>query len=212
MTIIIKLSSQIGDKTEEGNRQAAMDCLKNPSLLIEIGEGLISKEAAIVGDCAEVFTKVAEKQPELILAFANDLLNLLSHKTTRVRWEAMHAIALITAYIPSEISKALPQLTELIKSDKSTIVRDYAIESLCNYATVGESEAQTAFPLLKESLLVWEGKHRARVLKGFLHVCHSTDKYTLEIRGIAEEYEDDPKGVVKKAARSLIKAIDKGIV
>ncbi|QED46167.1 HEAT repeat domain-containing protein [Cytobacillus dafuensis] len=210
MKLITKLSSQIGDKTEEGNRNVAKECLEHPSLINEIGKGLASKDTALIGDCAEVLTKVAEVNPEIILPFAENLISLLSHKTTRVRWESMHATALIAVCIPAKITNLLLQLREIIKSDKSTIVRDYAIETLCNYATVGEPEAKAAFPLLKESLLVWEGKHRARGLKGLLNVCHSTDEFTVEIRGIAEDYIDDPKGVVKKAVKALIKAIDKG--
>ncbi|WP_445491406.1 HEAT repeat domain-containing protein [Niallia sp. 03133] len=208
MTILMKLSSQIGEKTEEGNRKAAQECLENPSLLTIIGEGLASKNAALAGDCAEVLTMTAEKQPKLLLPFSDLLIELLSHKKTKVRWEAMHAIALIAGYIPSKITPLLPKLQDLIHTDKSTIVRDYAIETLCNYAKAGEMEGQEAFLYLKESLHVWNGKHRARVLKGFLYICQSTDIHTIEIRGVAEEYKDDTKGVVKKAVKELIKAID----
>lgn len=210
MSILTKLSSQIGEKTEEGNRNAAKECLQNPTLLSEIGEGLISKNAALLGDCAEVCTKVAEENPGLIVPFAERLQGLLEHKTTRVRWEVMHSIALIATLIPNQISTLLPNLIEIIHSDKSTIVRDYAIDTVCNYAAVGESEADVVFPLLKEVLHLWEGKHRARVLNGLLNVSHQSPRHTLEIRGIAEEYIEDNKGVVKKAAKALIKAIDKG--
>ncbi|MFS0861206.1 HEAT repeat domain-containing protein [Fredinandcohnia sp. 179-A 10B2 NHS] len=200
MKLITGLSSQLGEKTEEGNRRVANACITNPELLQEIADSLSSENAALVGDCAEVLTKVAEVKPKIVLPFAGRLLPLLSHKTTRVRWEAMHALALLAFHIPVKIHSLLPKLVELIETDKSTIVRDYAIEALCFY------------PLLKGSLSVWEGKHRARVLKGMLYVCQSTSKFTLEIRGIAEEYIEDHRGTVKKAARALVKAIDKGIV
>lgn len=87
-----------------------------------------------------------------------------------------------------------------IDFDKSTIVRDYAIEALCNFAKAGESQALLAYPLLKDSLNLWEGKHRGRILKGLLNVCKNSAIYTLEIRGIAEEFSEDDRGVVKKAA------------
>jgi hypothetical protein len=53
---------------------------------------------------------------------------------------------------------------------------------------------------------LWEGKHRARVLNSLLNVSYQSPKHTLEIRGIAEEYLEDTKGVVKKAAKALSKA------
>jgi hypothetical protein len=210
MSILTKLSSQIGEKTEEGNRNVAKECLQNPTLLKEIGEGLTGKNAALLGDCAEVFTKVAEENPALVVPFAKTLQDLLDHKTTRVRWEAMHAIALMATHIPNQISILIPQLKEIIHSDKSTIVRDYAIDTVCNYANVSKVEADTVFPILKEALHLWEGKHRARVLNGLLKVSNQSAEHTLEIRGIAEEYLEDNRGVVKKAAKALIKTIDKG--
>lgn len=212
MNLISGLSSQSGEKTEEGNRKVANACITHPELLMEIADSLSSENAALVGDCAEVLTKVAEVKPTIVLPFAGQLLPLLSHKTTRVRWETMHALALLAFHIPAEIHSLLPKLVELIETDKSTIVRDYSIETLCTYATVGEKEAIEAYPLLKGSLSVWDGKHRARVLKGMLYVCQSTSKYTLEVRGIAEEYLEDHRDTVKKAARALVKAIDKGDV
>jgi hypothetical protein len=212
MNIISKLSSQIGDKTEEGNRKAAKECIQNPELLLEIKETLKSKDAALVGDCSEVFTKVAEDNPELVVPYAESIIALFSHKTTRVRWEAVHAIALIARHIPNHVASLLPQLKEMIHFDKSTIVRDYAIDTVCHFADLGELEAEKVFPLLKEALFLWEGKHRARVLKGLQNVCNHSSKHTLEIRGLAEEYIDDNRGVVKKAAKALIKAIDKGNV
>jgi hypothetical protein len=204
------LSSQIGEKTEEGNRNVAKECLENPGLLKEIGDGLTGENAALLGDCAEVFTKVAEENPTLVVPYAEPLIRLLEHKTTRVRWEAMHAIALTATLIPNHFSNLFPQLKKIIHSDKSTIVRDYAIDTVCNYANVGNSEADIAFPILKEALYLWEGKHRARVLNGLLNVSNQSPEHILEIRGIAEEYLEDHKGVVKKAAKALIKAIDKG--
>jgi hypothetical protein len=210
MNILTKLSSQMGGKTEEGNRNVAKECLDNPTLLNEIGDSLTGKNAALLGDCAEVFTKVAEENPILVVPFAERLEGLLDHKTTRVRWEAMHAIALMAIHIPKQISNLLPQLKEIIHNDKSTIVRDYAIDTVCHYANVGKPEADVAFPLLEETLHLWDGKHRARVLNGLQNVSNQSPEHTLEIRGIAEEYLEDNRGVVKKAAKALIKAIDKG--
>ncbi|MFC5463538.1 HEAT repeat domain-containing protein [Lederbergia graminis] len=212
MTILTELSSQIGEKTEAGNRKVAHACIQNEELIEEIGEGLLSNDTALLGDCAEVCTMVAEQEPEKIVPYADRLMNLLDHKKTRVRWESMHAIALITTFIPEKITIIIPTLKEKIKSDKSTIVRDYAIETLCNYASVGPAEAKLTYPILKDTLYLWEGKHRARVLKGLLIVCQSTSEYTLEILGTAQEMVDNPKGVVKKAAKNLIKAIERGEV
>jgi hypothetical protein len=208
MSLLKRLSSKMGEKTEEGNRNVARECLKNPVLLEEIATGLTSKDPALQGDCAEVMTKVAEVNPTLIVGYTEALISLLTHKTTRVRWEAMHALSLIASLIPQRLSDLLPGLASLIQNDKSTIVRDYAIETVSHFANTGQSSAETAFPILKDSLYLWNGKHRARALNGFLNVSKNAPNLNLEIRGIAEEYIEDNRGVVKKAAKVLIKAID----
>lgn len=57
------LSSQIGQRSEAANRDAAGRCLANPALLDEAAFGLGNKDAAVVGDSAEVMTMVAQAAP-----------------------------------------------------------------------------------------------------------------------------------------------------
>src|SRR4030042_352943 len=101
MSILNQLSSQMGDRTEYSNRKVAIQCLENPDLLVDIAAGLRGSNAAIAGDCAEVMTKVAEADPEWVIPYAEDLSPLLIHKTARVRWEAVHALSLITPCVPA---------------------------------------------------------------------------------------------------------------
>ncbi|PMC39578.1 hypothetical protein CJ195_06580 [Bacillus sp. UMB0899] len=212
MTILSKLSSQVGERTEEGNRFVVTLCMENPLLLNEIKGGLKEKDPLLIGDCVEVITKVAEVHPELVVSFTDLLIELLHAKTKRIRWEAIHAISLLTPFIPEQIFLLLPTLIDLIHHDKSTIVRDYSIQTLVNFATIGEEEALTVYPILKDSLPLWNGKHRNRVLSGLLNVCKQAPTCILEIRGIAEEFIEDNRTGVRKTARSIVKAIDKWIV
>ena len=69
MKIIEQLSSQVGDRTQESNQRVTAICIANPALLEDVAEGRQSKEAALLGDCCEVMTKVAEQQSELILPY-----------------------------------------------------------------------------------------------------------------------------------------------
>ena len=62
------------------------ECLVTPKLLKEIVAGLAGREAALIGDCAEVLTEVARKRPDLVAPFASKLVPLLVPKTTCVRW------------------------------------------------------------------------------------------------------------------------------
>jgi HEAT repeat protein len=208
MSILNQLSSQVGDRTEYSNRKVVLQCLEDPDLLAEIAEGLKDRDAALIGDCAEVLTKVAEGHPEWVVPYAEALVPLVNHKNTRVRWEAMHALALITAYTPTTINALLPKLEEILRTDKSVIVRDYATDALANYAGTVKSAAEASYPLLREALTVWSGKQAGHALKGLANVAVMLPMKRTELHVIAEEYSHSDKEVVRKKAKELLKVIE----
>lgn len=210
MQILHQLSSQIGSKNQAANEAAAVQCLAEPALLDEIAEGLRSNQANLIGDCAEVMTMVAARRPDLVAPYVDLLAALLSHRTTRVRWEAMHAIALAAELVPDEVVRRLPQLEQMLRTDKSIIVRDYAVEALGNAAKAGAETAEQVYPLLKEAVYLWESRHVGRVLTGLCHVMASAPALAAEIAPFGQEFADHSKGTVRKAAKALSKAVLRG--
>ena len=63
MSILTKLLSQVGDRSDYSNRKVVLECLDDPDLLGEIAAGLLNKDVALVGDCTGVLTQVAEQHP-----------------------------------------------------------------------------------------------------------------------------------------------------
>ncbi|MDX9954562.1 MAG: hypothetical protein RBT75_10725 [Anaerolineae bacterium] len=208
MSILVKLSSQVGDRSEGANRQVVVQCLEDPNLLDAIVAGLRSQEAALVGDCAEVLTQVAEQHPDWVAPHAAALAPLLNHKATRVRWEATHALALVALPAPAVIADLLPELAEKIRTDSSVIVRDYATDAIANYAATGKPAAERAYPLLKEALTAWEGKHAGHALRGLCNVATMAPALVDELRVIAADYSLAGKAVVRKVAKELLKTIE----
>ncbi len=208
MNPLFQLSSQLGDRTEAANRAVAAQCLRKPELLKDIADALTDANAALMGDCAEVLTKVAEVDPGLIVPYVERLVPLLGHGTTRVRWEAMHALALAAGLVPRLITRLLPQLQENLRKDSSTIVRDYVVEALGGYAGSGQAAAAKAFPLLAEALTVWGGKHAARALNGLARVAEQAPWHEPAIRTMAYEQLGSGRGVTRKAAKALLKTMD----
>ena len=207
MTILGKLSSQIGDRTQYSNSMVAIECLENPVLLEDIAVGLMKPDAALVGDCAEVMTKVAQTDPEWVAPYAHLLAASLVHKVTRVRWEAMHALSLVTTSTPVSITPMLPMLMDKLRNDASVIVRDYAADTIANYASTGSAAAECAYPLLKETLTLWAGKQAGHALIGLAHVARLVPGHRDELGGIAEDFSHSPRAVVRKAAKALSKVI-----
>ena len=182
-------------------------CLETPQLLIEIAAGLKEPEAALVGDCAEVLTQVAQENPALVVPFADSLSLLLMHKNSRVRWEVTHALALIATSSPASITPLVPILVQLNRHDASVIVRDHAIDTLANYASTGKAAAECVYPCLVEMLTLWDGKQAGHALTGLASAAPLLPTRRDELHAIAIGYSASDRAVVGKAAKKLHKAI-----
>ncbi|MBI9044989.1 MAG: hypothetical protein JEZ06_10915 [Anaerolineaceae bacterium] len=207
MKLIDQLSSEIKDKN--GNYNVAALCLENKTLLAEIAEGLMDEHNKIVIDCAEVFTEVAKDNPEWVIPYADQLPQILNNKNNRARWEAMHCLALIASHTPQTIQPILDQLVEIIDKDKSVIVRDYAIDTIGNFAKTSIEAAQSSYPLLADSLLVWEGRHAKQVISGFINIAELLPEKKEKMRATAQEYLSHKKGVIRKLAKKLLQKTEK---
>jgi len=209
MEILNQLSSQRGDKTEIANRLVAEKCIANPKLLVEIAIGLEDKDKKLQSDCIEVFTFVSEVQPEFVVPYAENVLPLLYSKETKTRWEAVHTLSFIADKIPDMILAVLPMLQLLVEKDKSTIVRDYAMDTVTNYAKVSVETSEKAYELLKYALELWGEKHAKQVFKGFNYVLENCPDLKAEISLLVQPYLTANKKIVATEAKKIIKRIEK---
>ena len=209
MSILNDLSSQKGDKTEESNRKVTVQCISNPDLIIEIIEGLSAKDKKLQSDCAEVCTMIAEKNPDLIVPFAEKIIPLITTKETKTRWEIFHTLLFIADKIPGYIFSVLAEIEDITEKDKSTIVRDYASETIANYAKAGKEHSEKAFIILKKILKTWEEKHAKQVFIGFNHILIHLPQLKNEIGNLVRPYLDAKKKVVAKEAVKILKHIEK---
>jgi hypothetical protein len=150
---------------------------------------------------------VAREKPDLVACYANALAPLVNHATTRVRWEAMHALALVATRDPRIIASLLPRLDEIIRLDGSVIARDYAVDAVGNYAGTDAPAARAAYPLLVDALTVYGGRQAGHALMGLARAVAADPGLRDELAPIGERFADSPSGVVRKAARALMKAI-----
>jgi hypothetical protein len=207
MSLLSQLSSQVGDRTEASNLRVVGLCLDDPSLLKEIYLGCTEDDPALVGDCAEVLTKVAETDPTLVVRYADGLSGLLLHPNTRVRWEATHAIALIAGLIPATVSALLPILVRMLREDQSVIVRDHAVDALGNYAATGDHASECVYPDLIEGLNLWNGKQAGHALHSLAKAAHYLPARQAELIEIADTYSHSDRPVIAKSAKELLNAV-----
>ena len=209
MEILNQLSSQTGDKTEDSNKMVAEKCIANPHLLAEISVGLEDKNKKLQSDCIEVFTMVSEKKPEFIVPYAGNIVPLLSSKQSKTRWKTVHTLSYIANKIPDIISSILPVLQSLIEKDESTIVRDYAVDTIANYAQISVETSEETYELLKFTLELWGEKHARQVLRGFNHVLDNISDYKAEISSLVQPYLSANKKVVATEAKKIVKRTER---
>ena len=150
---------------------------------------------------------LAESQPGLVAPFAEQLLLLLQHKNSRVRWEAMHALALITPLALALISEKFPEIVTLFKNDNSVIVRDYAVVCAGNLAAGGPVYAQSVYPFLRENLSAYQTKHAKLGLLALAQAAPFLKVNKDEIEDLANLYLLHVKPSIKQAAGKLMKVL-----
>jgi len=207
MSILEQLSSQTGKRSEQPNRKVAELCIGQKALLNEIAKGFKSKDNKLVGDGAEVMTFVAETNPKLVSKYINELFPLIRNRNGRVKWEAMHAISLITPLNTGFIFSILNELDEIIHKEEGVIVRDYAVQTICNYAKTSKKAATIAFPFLKEILNYWGERHASRVIECLADIISLAPGLKTELISIVKDFENNERGIIKKAVNKLNKGL-----
>jgi len=205
--IVSQLSSQLKVNSNEPNKAVAKMCVDNPLLLEEIAGQFTSNDKRLIGDCIEVFTEVGIIFPDIIVKYALNLVPLLKFKEMRIRWEAMHSLALIASQAPDVILSILPELEEIILHDASVVVRDYATDAVSKFAGTSPEAANIAYIVLKVNLDTWGERHAARVIEGLINVYDMLPVYKNELLEIASKYRESTKGVLRKAVGKLEKRL-----
>lgn len=116
--------------------------------------------------------------------------------------------SVVAAPKPKLIERLLPQLGDMIQCDASVIVRDHAVKAIGNYAGTNPKAARFAYPYLKQQLVAWDGKQAGHALKGLAKVAAAAPKLKKELRPIASGYSSHRRGVVRKAAKTLLAALE----
>ncbi|MBN1139587.1 MAG: hypothetical protein JXM73_23625 [Anaerolineae bacterium] len=210
MTILNDLASSLGQRNENANRAVADRVQADLSLLDELAGGLSASNVKLVGDCAEVFTMIAEHSPQAVAPYLPHLIPLLNSKNGRVRWEAMHALAFTARHVPVTMAELLPVLMDTVRRDPAVIVPRYALEALGEYAATGPQAAQAVFPFLVEALQIAGGRHAGVVIDGMAKAAQADPSLAAQVIDIAQRFKASDTAVVRSAARRALKQLDSG--
>lgn len=208
-SILAQLSSAVGDRTNAANKAVVEASLANPELLADVAEGLLGDDQRLAGDCGEVMTQSAALAPDNVTPYAEVLLSALDHPSTRARWEAAHALAEIANRVPGNLRVKHDRLAEIVRTDSSVIVRDYTVDILANMADVSQDDARWTYPILLDCLTLWDGRHAGHALPGLGSVAERLPQHRETIAHHAGALTEHRRGVVRKAARRLVRELAK---
>lgn len=133
--LIEQLASSLGRADEAPNIALAEKISKGSDkhVVQELIGLLSSSKTAIRSDAIKVVYELAERKPDLIIPYYEDILALLSHKDNRLKWGAMAALSAIARKNPVRLVNHLSQILEAMDTG-SVITRDNGIKILCEIA------------------------------------------------------------------------------
>jgi hypothetical protein len=111
----------------------AAAALSDPGLVGGLLEAFKAGSVPAKGTCMEAIEAVSAKRPELVLAYIDTIIEAISMKPPRVKWESSRTVANIAALDPAKASKAIPSLLENTAAD-GTVVRWSAAFALSEIA------------------------------------------------------------------------------
>jgi hypothetical protein len=109
----------------------------------------------------------------------------------------------------SDTTMIAGDLERMLREDKSTIVKDYAILALGRAASADAAAAEAAFPLLTTVVAELGDKFASKALDAMTLAAETAPELASQALMYGYDYRDHDKASVKKAARALLRRLEK---
>jgi hypothetical protein len=159
MSIISQLSSQIGRKDENPNKELGIKLVEEQDLLgiREIADNLSNPSRDIQIDCLGVLEMVGQLAPDLIEDYFDNFLHLALGNDNRLIWQSLINIAMIAERKADIIMDHQDKFIELI--DQGTVItQDNGIKILARAGSAKKEYSQRIFPYLLDHLKICRSK------------------------------------------------------
>ncbi|MBN1536529.1 MAG: hypothetical protein JW908_07340 [Anaerolineales bacterium] len=153
MSVLERIAHFKGRRDEVPNQELARELAEaeDKEGIQEIAENLWHKNTNVQSDCIKVLYEIGYLKPDLIAAYGNDFVKLLSSKQNRLVWGAMIALSTIAALAADEL---FPQREKIIKAmDKGSVITvDGGVMALAGIASKNPEYNNEIFPYLLNHL------------------------------------------------------------
>ena len=204
--MIEPLACKLGHNDETPNIELAERLCNNMDRqgIREIADGLQSKEQAIASDCIKVLYEVGYRKPELIVDYADDFINGLSHKNNRIVWGSMTALAYVATIKAEAIYNRLPEIIAAYKKG-SVITVDNCVSVFAWVCKANPDYQVKVFPILLEDLAHCRAKEIPQHAERMVVCIDSGNKQAF--LSVLEARMDELSETQKKRVQKLIKKI-----
>jgi hypothetical protein len=177
MSIISQLSSQIGRKDENPNKELGIKLVEEQDLLgiREIADNLSNPSRDIQIDCLGVLEMVGQLAPDLIEDYFDYFLRLALGNDNRLIWQSLINIAMIAERKADIIMDHQDKFIELI--DQGTVItQDNGIKILARAGSAKKEYSQRIFPYLLDQLKICRSKSLPQYAESVLIMVNDQNK------------------------------------
>lgn len=214
MSILEQLKSNKGTTSSAQSKHMADDVLNGNTTILKDAIGLSSYCANninvknIRSGAAKIVECVAEKKPEMVAPFLEQLLPALCVEEPQTRWMTIRTMGYCAKYQPEVARKAIPFAKKYIreKEEGQLCLVSSADLFLGDYGSISHDTALEAFPVLMDSVDNEIINEQDWLLEAFIHIAGNLGKMEQE-KILAWVSEKD--GTSRKTTLERIKKLKK---
>lgn len=127
------------------------DTLKNGNYLNDLLSYYKQAKDPAKGTCLSALTELTKENPEFVKDCLDFIIEQISYKAPRVKWEASEIIAYASRLYPEKVVKAIPRLMENSIED-GTVIRWSAAFALTEIAKNNPATQKELIPYIEEMI------------------------------------------------------------
>lgn len=212
MSIFNRLMNNKGTVSSALGKQLAQEALSGNKSIIKEAVELTTfdpknkKAKNVRAGAAKIVEKVAEKKPELVSSYLNELKPALDVPEPQTRWMTIHTFGLCAKLNPEPAVSAVEKAKQYLDENAGVCLTSAAATYLGNIGELSSNEAQRVFPLLESAIETASLNEVDWILESFYKIFKNVDEKTKEkIVDCAKLYAKSSKKSQQKSAEKLLK-------
>ena len=153
---------------EEAERLAVVE--KDRDALAALVEELSGRTRRSRQLAAHVVCLLADREPELLAPYIEDLVDALDRPEAQTRWEILDALSILVETHAKEVGAAYDGAEAALFDELSATLRLSAFRLLCTWGATDRGRSRKVWPLLDEAIQCYHGDLEYRDMLGYLHL------------------------------------------